>query len=77
MKHLIKKIAIGLVVQATMVGCVAGPGLAHGDKAPDTETPSRTAKTLLMVGGLLLLSAIVVNEAESNVEDAVRNAASP
>ncbi len=77
MKQIIKKIAVDLIVLAMIAGCATAPHPVGGDKPADTENPSKVVKTMLTVGGLLLLTAIVVNEAEDNVEDAVRNAAAP
>ena len=77
MTQLIKKTAVCLLVLATMAGCATVPDSVRDDEPVDTQTTSRATKTLITIGGILLLAAIVVNEAEDNVDDAIRNAARP
>ena len=77
MTQLIKKIAVGVIMLATMTGCATVPDPAWDDQPADTETASRTKKTLITIGGILLLGVILANTAEDNVEDAVRDATGP
>ena len=77
MTQLIKKIAVTFLVLATMAGCATVPDPVRDDKPVDTETSSRAIKTLLAVGGLLLLGTVMANEIEDNVDDGIRNAARP
>ena len=77
MTQLLKKIAISVLVMATMTGCATAPGPVWAEQPVDTETTSPTKKTLITIGGILLLGVILANVAEDNVEDAVRDAAGP
>ena len=75
MKKIFSQLAVGLILLTTLAGCAAVP--SHG---PDNEgqveigSESRTRNVLLTIGGVLLLGAIIANEANDNVRDAVRDA---
>lgn len=43
----------------------------------DAEDKQGKRNTVLTIGAILILGAIIANEVEDNVEDAVRDAASP
>ncbi len=77
MTKLIKKIAMSLFVLATMAGCATVPDPVRDDKPVDTETSSRATTTILTIGGIVLLVAILANEVENGVDDAIRDAARP
>ena len=77
MTQAIKKTAVSLVVLALMAGCATVPDPVRDDKPVDTETSSRATKTIVTIGGLLLLGAIIANEVENDVDKAIKNAARP
>lgn len=80
MINLLKKLTVSLCVLATMSGCASmqygGTGTgAHLEE--ETRANSRTRNVILTIGGILLVGAILANEAGDNVKDAVRDAARP
>ena len=78
MMQVLKKFPISLCVQTTLSGCAtvqtAGP---DSEEQVETDARSRTKNTLLTIGGILFLGAIIANEAEDGAKDAVRDAARP
>ncbi|MDH3432446.1 MAG: hypothetical protein OEM60_01185 [Gammaproteobacteria bacterium] len=78
MKQVMKQITIGLYVLTTLAGCAtvqpAGP---DNEESVEIEAKSRTKSTLLTIGSILLVGAIIVSEAEDGAKDAVRDAARP
>ena len=80
MMQVMKRITVGVCALATLAGCAnvqsAGPGNEE-QVVVEADSKSRTNKTLLTIGGILLLGAIIANEAGDNVEDAVRDAVRP
>ena len=77
MMKVLKQLTIILCVLMTVTGCAAVPSAGpDNDERLETETSSRTKNTLLAIGGVLILGAIIANEAEDNVKDAVSDAAS-
>ena len=80
MIEILKKLTISLFVLGNLSGCATvQPSGAHNEEYVDidAETATRKRNTLLTIGGILLLGAIIANEAENNVEGAVRDAARP
>ncbi len=71
MIEMLKKFTIGLCALAMLSGCATLPS---GDPAEDE---SRTRNTILMISGILILGAVIANEIDDNVEDAIRDAARP
>lgn len=78
MIEMLKKLTIGLCALSALSGCAtvrsAAPG-SDGLVDIEAEDTSRTKNIILTIGGILLLGAIIVNEAEDGVNDAVREAA--
>ena len=78
MKQVMKKITVSMCVLSTLAGCAtvqpAGP---DNEEQLEVEAKSRMKNTLLTIGGILILGAIVANEAEDGAKDAVRDAARP
>lgn len=72
MMKILKQFTIISCVLATMTGCAAVPSAApNNDERSEAGTSSRLKNTLLAIGGVLIVGAIIANEAENNVEDAV------
>jgi len=75
MKQAVKQITVVVYLLTTLAGCAtvhpAAPG--QGGQAA-IEDKSRSRNTLLTIGGILLLAAIIVSEAEDGARDAVRDA---
>lgn len=75
MKKIFKQLAVGLILLTTLAGCAAVP-----PTGPDNEgqaeigSTSRTKNVLLTIGGVLLVGAIIANEAGDNVRDGIRDA---
>ena len=73
MMQMMKQITISLCVVATLAGCAtvqpAGP---DNDEQVEVETSSRTKNTILAIGGVLLLGAIIANEGADGARDAAR-----
>jgi len=78
MMQMIKKATISLCVVATFAGCatVPAPGSAD-DGQVEIEASSHRKNTLLTIGGILLLGAIIANEGADGARDAARDAARP
>lgn len=74
MMERIKKIGISLFVLATLAGCATVPEPVAEENSEDTQKSSGTTKTLLTIGGVLVLGAILIDAVDDNVEDAVRGA---
>ena len=78
MKQVMKQIAIGLCVLTALVGCATvQPAVPDNEEWVDIEAKSRTKSTLLTIGGILLVGAIIVSEAEDGAKGAARDAARP
>lgn len=78
MIRMMKKIIVSLCVMATLTGCAAVPPTdPNNDPLVETATSSRTKNTLIVFGGILLLGAVISNEARDGATDAVRDAARP
>ena len=78
MNQVIKKIAMSMYVLTTLAGCasVQSAGLGNEEQV-EIEAKSRTKNTILTIGGILLLGAIIANEAEDGAKDAARDATRP
>lgn len=80
MIEMLRKLTISLCALSVLSGCAtvqsAGPG---GDGHVDIEAhdKSRKKNILWTIGGVLLLGAIIVSEAENGAQDAVRDAVRP
>lgn len=73
MMQVMKQITISLCVLTTLTGCATIHSAGHNNEEQvETETKSRTKNTILAIGGVLLLGAIIANEAEDAVRDATR-----
>lgn len=78
MMQVIKQITISLCVLTTLTGCATVPTAGpDNEEQMETEARSRTKNTLLTIGGILLLGAIIANEAEDGAKDAARDATRP
>ena len=78
MMQVMKQTTISLCVLLILTGCATVQSAApDNDERVETETSSRTKKTLLAIGGALILGAVIVNEAEDGAEEAVKDAARP
>ncbi len=82
MFQMLERLALVLYVLATLGACVTVPATdSQGEPASEerVETPDkpRTKRTMLAIGGALLLAAIIAHEAEDVAKDAVRDAVDP
>ena len=78
MMKVIRKVTISMCVLTTLTGCATVPSAGPGsNELVETETSSRTKKTLLVIAGVLLTGVIIANEAEDGAKDAVRDATRP
>lgn len=60
-----------------LTACASVPTQGTGNDAPAENTkPTQIGNTLLVIGGLVLLGAVIANEVDDNIEDAVRDGAS-
>ena len=78
------RVTVGLIVLGLLSGCASVPPVVVDEEAPmafddepEKNTGNRTRNTLLTIGGILVLGAILANEIEDNTRDAVRDAARP
>ena len=78
MKQLVRQLVIGICMLANASGCATAPANMPEHQVVETEQRmSPKLKRALIVGGALIVSALLVNEAQDNVQDAVRSVASP
>ncbi len=87
----IARFTTSLFVLSVLAGCAAGrseeprdaeflliDGSGEAQQSPsDIEDKRSARKTILTIGGILLLGAILANEIEENVEDAIEDAVRP
>ena len=72
-----RTLTIAMLMLATS-GCATAPLAASEQEMAEAEQGMPpTFKRALVIGGALLVGALLINEAEDNVEDAVRSVASP
>lgn len=75
MKQGMKQITVVVYALTTLAGCATvHPVDPSHEEQTEIEAKSRTRNTLLTIGGILLLGAIIVSEAEDGAKDAVRDA---
>ena len=78
MMQVMKQLTIGIFVLTTLGGCATVPSAGTDkDEQAVVESKSRTKNTILTIGGILLLGAIIANEAQDSARDAVRDATRP
>lgn len=78
MMQVMKQLTTSIFVLTTLAGCATAPSAGpDNDEKVVIESKSRTMNTILTIGGILLLGAIIANEVEDGAEDAVRNATRP
>jgi uncharacterized protein YceK len=80
MIEMLRKLTISLCALSMLSGCAtvqsAGPG-GEGPVDIEAHDTSRKKNILWTIGGILLLGAIIVSEAEDGAQDAVRDAVRP
>lgn len=80
MIEMLRKLTISLCGLSMLSGCAtvqsAGPG-DEGRVDIQAHDKSRKKNILWTIGGVLLLGAIIVSEAENGAQDAVRDAVRP
>lgn len=75
MKKIFKQLAVGLILLTTLAGCAAVPSIGPDNEVQaEIGSTSRTKNVLLTIGGVLLVGAIIANEAGDNVRDGIRDA---
>ena len=75
-----KKLLIAVCLLATLSGCVAGPAASPRDdeQVPiDVNERAGARNIVITIGSILVLGAIIANEAGNNVEDALRDVGRP
>lgn len=78
MMQIMKQLTLSIFVLTTLAGCATVPSAGTDkDEQAVIESKSRTKNTILTIGGILLLGAIVANEAEDSAKDAARDATRP
>ena len=78
MMQVMKQLTMTIFVSTTLAGCATVPSAGPDDSENVVnESKSRTMNTILTIGGILLLGAIIANEAEDGAKDAVRDATRP
>lgn len=78
MKPMLKKTTISLCIITMLSGCATVPSPDPVKDPPiETNRESRMKRTLLVIGGILLVGAVIANEIEDNTKDAIKDAASP
>lgn len=78
MMQIMKQLTISIFVLTTLAGCATVPSAGTDKDEQAVVVPkSHTKNTILTIGGILLLGAIIANEAENNVRDAVKDANRP
>ncbi len=76
--HILRKITITTLILITMTACTTLPPATQDHEKPaEVEASNRLKNTMLAIGGIIVLSAIIVHEAEDGVSDAVRQAGRP
>lgn len=78
MMQIMKQLTISIFVLTTLAGCATAPSAGPDkDEQAVIEPKSRTKNTILAIGGILLLGAIIANEVEDSAKDAVKDATRP
>ncbi len=82
MIEVLKKLTAGVCALVMLSGCAT----LRSDHPADDEhlliggsgnNESRTRNTILVISGILILGAVIANEIDDNVDDAIRDAARP
>ena len=78
MSRSFKQLVVAACLLALASGCATAPSTSPENAAVSPNNKdARTRNVLLAVGGLLVVGAILVNEAEDGVEQAVRQVTLP
>ena len=73
----IRKTIVCILITITVSGCAVVPESPWSGSEENSKALSKPTKTLLVLGGVLLVGAIVASQAENNIEDALRDTVRP